>query len=98
MIQLYESLLQKKQIAVNDLSNGKYSTNKYKRIKTPMPRSDFSNYSGAYTIVKGTISVTGTNNVNRRKKASRIMLHLGHAQQKSVTHLQAMQKILVFSC
>ena len=44
-----------------------------------MPRSDFSNYSGAYTIVKGTISVTGTNNVNRRKKASRIMLHLGHA-------------------
>ena len=52
-----------------------------------MPRSDFSNYSGAYTIVKGTISVRGTNNVNRRKKASRIMLHLGHAQQKSVTHL-----------
>ena len=33
-----------------------------------MLRSDLCDYSGAYIVVKGRISVTGTNNANRRNK------------------------------
>ena len=33
-----------------------------------MLRLDFSDYSDAYIIVKGRISVTDTDNANRRKK------------------------------
>ena len=38
------------------------------RFKTSALRSDLCDYSGAYIFVKGTITVTGTNNDNRRKK------------------------------
>ena len=42
-----------------------------------------------YVVVKGRISVTGTNAAYRSKKSktSKIMLHLDHACQKSITHL-----------
>ena len=33
-----------------------------------MLRSDLRDYSGAYIVVKGRISVTGTENDNRRSK------------------------------
>ena len=58
----------KKLIEVNDLSVGQYSANKNIRFKTPMLRSDLCDYSDAYIAVKGRISVTGTNNANRRNK------------------------------
>ena len=54
------------------------------------------NYSDAYIVVKGRISVTGNENANRKNKnqLSRIMLCLDHVYQKSVTHLKEIQKIL----
>ena len=58
----------KKWVKVNDLSSGQYSVNKYIRFKTSMLRSDLCDYSDAYIFVKGTITVTGTNNDNRRSK------------------------------
>ena len=58
----------KKWIEVNDLSSGQYSVNKNIRHKTSMLRSDLCDYSDAYIVVKGRISVTGTNAANRRNK------------------------------
>ena len=45
-------------IRVNSLSNT-YNENKSISFKTPMLRSDLCNYSDAYILVKGTITVTG---------------------------------------
>ena len=52
-------------IDVNDLLGGQYSANNNIRFKIPMLRSDLcdSNF-----VVKRRISVTGTNNANRRNK------------------------------
>ena len=41
---------------------------KNRSSKTSVLRSDLCHYSDAYIFVKGTITVTGTNNDNRRKK------------------------------
>ena len=53
-----------------------------------MLRSDLCDYSDAYIVVQGTITVEGTNDANKRNKIQllRIMLHLYHAYQKSITH------------
>ena len=50
-------------IRVNNLSNT-YNENKSIRFKTPMLKSNLCDYSNAYTLVKGTITVTapGVNN------------------------------------
>ena len=50
-------------VRVNSLSNT-YNKNKSIRFKTPMLRSNLCNYSDAYILVKGTITVTapGVNN------------------------------------
>ena len=76
-------------IEVNDLSGGQYSANENIMFKNPMLRSDFWDYSDAYIVVRGTISVTGTNAAERtnKKLSSRIMQHLGHAHQESITNL-----------
>ena len=82
MIYKVDSILQ------TDLSGGQYSADKNIRFNTLMLRSDLCDYSDAHIVAKGRISVTGINNANRRyEKASRILLHLGHAYQKSITHL-----------
>ena len=57
-----------KWIKINDLSNGQYSVRKNLRFPTPMLRSDLRNYSDAYIVVKGTITVEGTNDANKRNK------------------------------
>ena len=44
-----------------------HSINKEIRIKTSMLRSDLCNFSDAYIIVKGDITVTNPNNANRNK-------------------------------
>ena len=51
-----------------------------------MLRSDLCNYSDAYNVPKGRITVRGTNGDNRRNKTESlgIMLHLGHAYQKKL--------------
>ena len=57
----------KKWIEVYDQSKKNYSVNKEIRTKTSMPRSDLCDYSNAYIVVKGTITVTNPNNVKRNK-------------------------------
>ena len=55
----------KKWIEVYDQSEKNYNVNKEIRIKTPMLRSDLCDFSDAYIVVKGDITVdrkTFTNN------------------------------------
>ena len=48
----------KKWIEVYDQSERDYRVNKKIRIKEPMLRSDLCDFSDAYIVVKGTITVT----------------------------------------
>ena len=48
----------KKCIEVSDQSGGAYSTNKQIRFKTSMLRSDLCDYSEAYIVVKGIVTVS----------------------------------------
>ena len=52
----------KKWIEVYDKSGGTYNTNKQIRFKTSILRSDLGDYSDAYIVVKGKITVTNPNN------------------------------------
>ena len=60
-------------VRVNGLSNT-YNENKSIRFKKPMLRSNLCDYSDAYILVKGTITVTalgannGANNIRDKKK------------------------------
>ena len=56
-------------VRVNSLSNT-YDENKSIKFKTPMLRSDLCDYSDAYVLVNGTITVTanaGANNIRGKK-------------------------------
>ena len=57
----------KKWIEVYDQSEKNYNPNKEIRIKTSMLRSGLCDYSDAYIIVKGTITVTNPNDAKRNK-------------------------------
>ena len=48
----------KKWIEVCDQSQGNYNVNKEIRIKTSMLRSELSDFSDAYIVVKGNVAVT----------------------------------------
>ena len=67
----------RKYIKFNSLSNA-YNENKSIRFKTPMLRSNLCDYFDAYTLVKGTITVTapGANNNanNKRDKKNRPLI------------------------
>ena len=56
----------KKWIEVYDQSEGNYNVNKEIRIKTSMLRSDLCDYSDAYIIVKGTITVVRPDNAKKK--------------------------------
>ena len=58
----------KKWIEVYDQSEKNYNTNKEIRIKTPMLRSDLCNFSDAYIVVKGDITLEGDNDANKHNK------------------------------
>ena len=58
----------KKWIDVYDQSRGNYNVNKEIRIKTSMLRSDLCDYSDAYIVVKGDITLEGDNDANKRNK------------------------------
>ena len=70
-------------VRVNSLSNT-YNENKSIRFKTPMLRSNLFDYSDAYILVKGTITVTapGANNGanNIRDKKNRPLILKNNAQ------------------
>ena len=76
----------KKWIEVYDQSEGNYNVNKEIRIKTSMLRSDLCDFSDAYIVVKGTITVIRPNNPKRNKatafKNNKLMHHLSIASQK----------------
>ena len=60
-----------------------YSINKEIRIKTPMLRSDICDFSDAYIVVKGEITVTNPDNTKRNKAvAFKIMHHLSTVFQQ----------------
>ena len=88
MMKNYENFVTKNWVKVNNLSSGQYSVNKNTKFKTWMLRSDLCDYSDAYIVVKGTITVEGTNYANKKNKkvTSRVMLHLDHENKKSITH------------
>ena len=73
-------------VRVNSLSNT-YNQNKSIRFKTPMLRSNLCDYSDAYILVKGNITVTapgannGVNNIRDKRNRpviSKIIHHLFH--------------------
>ena len=47
-------------VEINDESRGTYKTNNQIRSKTSMLRTSLCDYSDAYTLVKGTITVANT--------------------------------------
>ena len=56
-----------KWIEVYYQSEGNYDVNKEIRIKTSMLRSDLCDYSNAYIVVKGTITIVRPNGAKRNK-------------------------------
>ena len=56
-----------KWIEVYDQSGETYNTNKQIRFKTSMLRSDLCDYSDAYIVVKGDVTVEGVNNRDTKK-------------------------------
>ena len=58
----------KRWIEVNDLSSVQYSASKNLRFKTSMLRSDLCYYRDLYIVVKGRISVRGSNANNRQNR------------------------------
>ena len=58
----------KEWIEVDDQSGKTYNTKKQIRFKTSMLRSDLCDYSDAYIVVKGKITVTNPNNDAYDKK------------------------------
>ena len=58
----------KKWIEVYDQSEKNYNVNKEIRIKTPMLRSDLCDFSDAYIVVKGNITLEGASSANKDNK------------------------------
>ena len=60
----------KKWIEVYDQSEKNYNVNKEIRFKTSMLRSDLCDFSDAYIVVKGDITVANSNNAKRNKSVT----------------------------
>ena len=76
----------KKWIEVYDQSQKHYDVNKEIRIKTAMLRSDLSDLSDAYIVVKGTITVT--------KKSLLLMILIHQIIQQLMQMLLILQMIM----
>ena len=61
-------VLTKKWIKVSYLSSGQYSVNKNIRFKTSILTSDLCDYSDAYIVVKGTITIEGDDDTVIKKR------------------------------
>ena len=62
------NIVTRKWTDINDLSGGQYCVHENIKFKTPMLRSDLGDYSGTYIVLKGTITIEGTDNANKRNK------------------------------
>ena len=58
----------KKWIEVHDQSGKTYNTSKQIRVKASMLRSDLCDYTDAYIVVKGIITVEGADNRDRKNR------------------------------
>ena len=67
-ITLLSKFVTKKWIEVYDQLEGNYNVNKEIRIKTSMLRSDLCNFSDAYIVVKGTITVAEPDDAKKIKQ------------------------------
>ena len=73
MIDEVPRFITKKWVEVHDQSGSaddRYKPNKQIRFKKSMLRSDLCDYSDAYIVVKGMITVTDPNDANYDKKSS----------------------------
>ena len=68
MMKIYQNLLLKKWIEVYDKSEKNYTPNKEIRIKTSMLRTDLCDFSDAYIVVKGDITLEVDNDANKTNK------------------------------
>ena len=68
MIKNYQNLLLKNGLKFMINQEKNYSLNKEITIKTSMLRSDLCDFSDAYIVVEGDITLEGANNVNKRNK------------------------------
>ena len=87
----------KKWIKIHDQSGNaedRYKPSKQIRFKTSVLRSDLCDFSDACIVVKGTITVAGTDNRSRNivLKHLKIMRHLLVAFQKLIICSLVMQK------
>ena len=55
-------------VEINDESRGTYNTNSQIRFKTSMLRTSLCDYSNAYILVKGTITVPNTAEADAERK------------------------------
>ena len=84
----------KKWVEVYDQSEKNCNVNKEIRIKTSMLKSDLCDYSDAYVVVKGTITILRPN-ATKKTKVLRLkaMHHLSIVFQKLMVKKLIMQKI-----
>ena len=68
MIKICQDLLLKSGLKFISVSKN-YNPNKGIRIKTSMLRSDLCDFSDAYIVVEGTITLEGDSNANKKKLA-----------------------------
>ena len=80
----------KKWIEVYDQSGENCNVNKEIRIKTLMLKSDLCNYSDAYIVVKGTITIITPNNTKKTN-----VLHLIIMYNSSIAFQKLMAKKLI---
>ena len=84
----------KRWIEVHDQSGETYNTNKQITFKTSMLSSDLCDYSDAYIVAKGVVTVRSKNKIDRENRflASKYKALLLASFQKLITHLLIMQK------
>ena len=87
MLKICQDVLLKKWIEVYDQSEKNYNPNKGIRIKTSILRSDLCDFSGAFIVVEGVVTLEADNDA--KKKKIRI-LHL-----KTMHHLLIAFQILM---
>ena len=70
-------------------ADDRYQPNKQTRFKASMLRSDLCDYSDAYIDVKGTITLDGAANANKRNK--------GTAFKNNASFISLFQKLIIQS-
>ena len=81
-----------KWVEVQDQSGSaedRYKPSKQTRFKTSMPRSDLSDFNDAYIVVRGRITVPGTNNKSRKNRSLSF--------KNNATFIVAFHKLIIHS-